>query len=586
MKCPTCGYDSDAQYCPLCGSAMNARNAGDAFALPASFWDSAATPETQYSGVSDGSSPASAPETVTPPVPQETAAPESEPAAPVDEATPVSEQQENSVPEAAPDLPPQNGDALEIPIPASFFADDSEKPQTVFSLPSETAGKDTFTIRTDSLEFEAVGKTEPPPQSAQKPASASRTAARKSAPPPMPPQPERGFYAVPEYDGSLRAALSRIRHKWLVPALVAGIFVFGMTAGILLARSGKPEIAPDADASAENLSRSVAGESSEDFTELMNEALMLSYVQDRLLPKYGYAAVGEAVSYDKTDGILSVIYGPEQMTVFRCEKGALCVENYVPKNARMNRAETTTYPAFLSDVCSEASALPITADKNGVSLGGKQIWQQDIGIASGEVTVCTCEKQGDAASAENAEFLFCDETGIRDEIRANTAETQSPADSTTVDWHALYAMKLRAEMTTAKDAEFGLLYIDDNDTPELVIRSADTPCRLFTIRNNAVTALLTGSSAETVGCVPFANRYYETGSADDGGITDYFYWCHIENGAAVRDYRRWVSDGSAVPEFEMSDSFETYGTDPENTDGTEETVFYALKEDVIRNLLE
>lgn len=583
MKCPTCGYDSDAQYCPLCGSAMNAQNAGDAFSLPASFWDSAAVPQTQYSGVSDSTSPA--PEAAPAPAPQETGAPESEPSAPAPapEADPAPAPQENSIPEAAPASPPQNSNALEIPIPASFFADDGEKPQTVFSLPPDTAGKDTFTIRTDSLEFEAVGKTEPPPQTSQKPASASRAAAQKNAPPP---QPERGFYAVPEYDGSLRAALSRIRHKWLVPALVAGIFAFGMTAGILLARSGKPEIASGADASAENLSRAVSDKSSDDFTELMNEALMLSYVQDRLLPKYGYAAVGEAVSFDKTDGILSVLYGPEQMTVFRCEKGALCVENYIPKNARMNRAETTTYPAFLSDVCSEASALPIIADKNGVSLGGKQIWQQDIGIASGEVTVCTCEKQGDAASAENAEFLFCDETGIRDEVRANAAGTESNADSTTVDWHALYAMKLRAEMSLNKEAEFGLLYIDDNDTPELVIRSADTPCRLFTIRNNAVTALLTGSSAETVGCVPFANRYYETGSADDGGIRDYFYWCHIENGAAVRDYRRWVSDGSAVPEFEMSDSFETYNTDAENTDGTEEPVFYALKEDIIHNLLE
>lgn len=565
MKCPICGYETDAQNCPLCGAAMNAAqnaNAASAFSIAASFWDSAANTEPQCSSVPE-EAPAPAPNLT---APQQSSAPE------------------HPAPEApAQNTVPPESNASEIPIPASFFKDDAEKPQTVFSFPAENAGSSSFTIRADSLEYEAVGKQETSPAAIQKNTSAPRPA--KAAPPVQ--QPERGFYAVPEYDGSLRAALSRIRHKWLVPALVAGIFAFGMTAGILLAKSSKPEIAPEAGTAGQIPVREMANAAvseDEEFTDLMNEALMLSYVQDRLLPRYGYAAIGKAVSYDKANGILSVLYDPEKMTVFRCENGALCIENYIPKNARMNRAESFTYPDFLNEVYQGADALPITADESGISLGSRQIWEQEIAVESGTVTVCTCAKQGDADSTEAAQYIFSDETGIREEV--NGAAESSGSTEGAADWHALYAEKLRSEAGKAESTEFALLYIDDDDTPELVIRGTDAPFRLFTVRGNAVTALLTGSGAETIGCTPFANRYYETGAADDGGISDYFYWCHIENGAVVRDYRRWIPAGSVVAEYDISDSFKFNGPDAENTDGTEEAGFYALTEEIIHNLLD
>lgn len=493
----------------------------------------------------------------------------------------------------------------ELPIPASFFSPEESAGRHTFTLPEDAPGQGGFTITASALHIEAVSPESPenPPAAPQthtapKPspavpkaqpdaaASQQRTssAAPSAARSPRRPEPQRavssepvpnaeGFYMVP-YDESLWATLSRIRHRWLLPVLVGVIFVAGMTTGIVMARSAAGQ--KEQSSAESEPAETTAPVQEEDL--LMTETKLVFYFDTELLPEYGYVPVETALAAAQTDGILSVYASGALMTVVRLESGSMYVESYRNENGEIRQNGDAEQTELLRELNAKAELI-VTGDANGIYLGSTRISETGLGTAenAAPVTLCICR-----CTAEGT-YLFTDYT----DIRANAPEQ-------TADWQQCYAGLLRDTLRTLTDADtasFRLLDLDGDDVPELELHlehTADylTVAQLYTVADGALRLLTTESAATEYRCVPGENCFRESADAPEG---TYFYWYHLEDGAAVRDHTEWF--GTVDEELVYIVDGETYPAAAyaaqhlPDADRLESNVQYtALTEDAIGSL--
>lgn len=474
--------------------------------------------------------------------------------------------------------PKCSAELSDFPIPASFFSPEESAPRHTFTLSDDAHGQGGFTITTNSLQIEAVSPTAPPEASsapepeqvtarpAQQPESVSRRSAASAAPPVRPSQPPQrrpepavqrttssepvpnaeGFYMVP-YDESLWATLSRIRHRWLLPVLVGAIFVTGMTTGIVMARSAANSKNQPAESAEETAPAETSA--SADVDDLLTaEMELVYYFRTELLPEYGYIPVDTEITAEQADGIWGVYALGARMTVLRLSEGALRVESYVNENGAI-RLENEAVQKNLLQALPENENAVIVGDAGGIYLGSTRIFDAGVGTAESAAPVALCAGR----STGEAAYLFSDYTDIRESVpeQAN-------------GWQSLYRTLLTETLRSLAPedtAYFRLLDVDADDIPELELHQEDaeggtTEAALYTVADGALRLLTTEDAAVEYACVAGENCFRESVEAADG---TYFYWYHIENGAAVRDHTEWF--GLMQDEWVYMIDGETYTTE-------------------------
>lgn len=440
----------------------------------------------------------------------------------------------------------------ELPIPASFFTPEEAASRHSYAPPSGSAGQSGFVITAASLEIEAVSpeseaETQPLPPAESKPRRTEQSA-RSAEPHPAdtaaaPPRTERpagkaeppraassdpipvaeGFYLVP-YDESMWATLSRIRHRWLLPIIVGVIFVAGMTTGIVMARASSKKNNPPADSAAETAPAATTAPVSDAMQSDESEAL-LAYFEAELLTPQGYAPDNKAVPAASADGILSVYTAGQQMTVLSIAEGELHMAVYLCEDGAVQAADDTVYADLLTDIAEMKDAVLI-GDSKGIYLGGTRISEVGLGTAENTAPITLCACSIDSTKA----YSFADYTGIRERVPDRTR-----------GWLPLYTALLRDTLQSQPQDEtafFRLMEIDADASPELELHVTEDGVqvtRIYTVSDNKLLLLLTDITDEYA-CVPHENSFRGSVEQADG---TYYYWYHIEEGAAVLDHAMW-----------------------------------------------